>query len=128
MLGSNYQRLTKKCSILEMQRMLLWMRGKLVKFQKISVTNINFKGGITTTTSHIPPMTFQTAEVMQKDGNKVKLSCVLNEHCSWLLFLKKMVLLRFRRVTLRVLLHVKTMLTKLLPALLSLFFMKGGLT
>ena len=77
MLGSNYQRLTKKCSILEMQRMLLWMRGKLVKFQKISVTNINFKGGITTTTSHIPPMTFQIAEVMQKDGNKVKLSCVL---------------------------------------------------
>ena len=82
MLGSNYQRLTKKCSILEMQRMLLWMRGKLVKFQKISVTNINFKGGITTTTSHIPPMTFQTAEVMQKDGNKVKLSCVLTDSFS----------------------------------------------
>ena len=53
------------------------MRGKLVKFQKISVTNINFKGGIKATTSHIPPMTFQTAEVMQKDGNRVKLSCVL---------------------------------------------------
>ena len=57
--------------------MLLWMRGKLVKYQKISVTNINFKGGTTTTTSHSPPMIFQTAEVIQKDGNKVKLSCEL---------------------------------------------------
>ena len=59
--------------------MLLLMRGKLVKYQKLIVTNINIKGGTTTTTSHSPSMIFQTAEVIQKDGNKVKLSCVLTD-------------------------------------------------
>ena len=69
----------KKSSTLEMQRMLLLMRGKLVKYQKLIVTNINIKGGNKTTTSHSPSMIFQTAEVIQKDGNKVKLSCVLTD-------------------------------------------------
>ena len=57
--------------------MLLLMRGKLVKYQKLIVTNINIKGGTTTSTSHSPSMIFQTAEVIQKDGNK--LSCVLTD-------------------------------------------------
>ena len=48
--------------------------------------------------------------------------------CSWLLFLKEMVLLRLKRVTLRILLHVMTMLTKLMCALKVTFSMKVSLT
>ena len=43
-------------------------------------------------------------------------------------FLKKMVLLRLKRATLRILLHVMTMLTKLMFALKVTFSMKVGLT
>ena len=52
------------------------------------------------------------------------LSCPV---CSWLLFLKEMVLPRLKRVTLRILLHVMTMLTKLMCALRVTFSMKVGL-
>ena len=48
--------------------------------------------------------------------------------CSWLLFPKEMVLLRLKRVTLRILLHVMTMLTKLMCALKVTFSMKVSLT
>ena len=44
--------------------------------------------------------------------------------CPWLLFLKEMVLLRLKRVTLRILLHV---MTKLMFALRVTFSMKVGL-
>ena len=47
--------------------------------------------------------------------------------CSWLIFLKEIVLLRLKRVTLRILLHVMTMLTKLMCALKVTFSMKVGL-
>ena len=47
--------------------------------------------------------------------------------CSWLLFFKEIVLLRLKRVTLRILLHVMTMLTKLMCALRVTFSMKVGL-
>ena len=42
-------------------------------------------------------------------------------------FLKEMVLLRLKRATLRILLHVMTMLTKLMCALKVTFSMKVGL-
>ena len=42
-------------------------------------------------------------------------------------FLKEMVLLRLKRATLRILLHVMTMLTKLICALKVTFSMKVGL-
>ena len=42
-------------------------------------------------------------------------------------FLKEMVLLRLKRATLRILLHVMTMLTKLMCALKVMFSMKVGL-
>ena len=48
--------------------------------------------------------------------------------CSRLLFLNKMVLLRLMMVTLRILLHVMSMLAKLMCALNVTFFMKAGLT
>ena len=53
------------------------------------------------------------------------LSCPV---CSWLLFLKEMVLLRLKRVTLRILLHAMTMLTKVICALKVTFSMKVSLT
>ena len=52
-----------KSSTLGMQRMLLLIRLKLVKYLKLIVTNMNFKKTF---------MKFQTALVIQKDGNKVK--------------------------------------------------------
>ena len=86
-------------------------------------------------------MKFQTADVIQKDGNKEKDYCALCERhvksfmsssschvCSRLLFLNKMVLLRLMMVTLRILLHVMTMLAKLKCALKVTFSMKAGLT
>ena len=89
-------------------------------------------------------MKFQTAAVIQKDGNKAKDYCALGERCfqekhkfkrhvksprypvcSWFLFLKEIVLRRLKRATLRILLHVMTMLTKLMCALSHLFY-KGS--
>ena len=48
--------------------------------------------------------------------------------CSQLLFLNKIVLLRLMMVTLRILLHVMSMLAKLMCAINVTFFMKAGLT
>ena len=86
-------------------------------------------------------MKFQTADVIQKNGNKEKDYCALCERhvksfmsssschvCSRLLFLNKMALLRLMMVTLRILLHVMSMLAKLMCALNVTFFMKAGLT
>ena len=55
-----------KSSTLEMQRMLLLIRLKLVKYLKLIVTNMNFKKTF---------MKFQTAYVIQKDY------CALCERC-----------------------------------------------
>ena len=48
--------------------------------------------------------------------------------CSWLLFPKEIDLLRLKGVTLRILLHAMTMLTKLMCALKVTFSMKVNLT
>ena len=53
------------------------------------------------------------------------LSCPV---CSWLLFLEEMVLVRLKRVTPGILLHVLTMLTKVMCTLQVTFSMKVGHT